>query len=220
MRYKLKTLIITGGRFNQEFAVLFLEQNKYDYIIAVDRGERYCRQIGLTPDMVIGDYDTRGTEGLSEYKTTKTQVIVLQPEKDDTDTEAAIQQAIKRGNSFDIIGAMGGRMDHFLGNIHNLKLALDKNIQARLINENNIIWLEKNNFTIDKNNCPLKYMSFMPFDGEVKGLTLKGFKYPLDGFNLKPGTSRCISNELVDQQGVIEFQQGCLIVLNTQDSYF
>ena len=88
---------------------------------------------------------------------------------------------------------------------------------ARLIDEGNIIYLKNSSFEINEDECIGKYISFIPFAGVVKGIKLKGFKYLLDGYNLKPGASRCISNELVEAKGVVEFDEGCLIVVNSSD---
>lgn len=213
----MRTLIITGGSFQREFAVSFLKQNSYDYIISVDNGERYARELGLIPDLLIGDFDTRGRDGLEEYERLGKTVHKLTPEKDDTDTEAAIREAVHRGNPVDILCGTGGRIDHLLGNIHNLKIAMDAGVEARLIDAANVIMLKKESFSLKKCDFSKQYVSFMPFSGEVTDLTLKGFKYPLNGYYLKPGISICISNELVEEVGVVSFTHGCLIVMNTSD---
>lgn len=212
----MKTLIISGGRFDEKFAVSFLARNKYDYVIAVDNGGlSYASRLGIVPDLAIGDYDTTGVYVPETDICTRT--IRLIPEKDDTDTEAALNKAVELGHDIDIICATGGRIDHFLANIHNLKIALDAGINARIVDAGNIVCLKNSNFSMKRSDYPGKYVSFVPFDGPVTGLKLKGFKYPLDGYTLKPGISRCISNEFIDDTGYVEFDGGCLIVINSSD---
>lgn len=213
----MRTLIISGGRFDEEFAVSFLEENKYDYIIAVDGGVDYAERMGVIPNLIVGDFDTFTTDGLSEYERRGVIIRRFNPEKDDTDTEIAVREAVMLGNDTDIIGATGGRIDHLLANIHNMKIALDAGVNMRLVDEGNIIYLKDRDFTIATKDCRGKYISFVPFSGEVTGMYLEGFKYPLNDYTLKPGASRCVSNELAADYGVVKIGAGCLIVINSRD---
>lgn len=213
----MRTLIISGGRFDEKFAVSFLKENKYDYIIAVDGGTVYAECLGIIPNLIVGDFDTYATIGIKEYEKKGIVVRRFNPEKDDTDTEIAVREAVTIGYDTDVICATGGRIDHLLANIHNMKIALDAGVNMRLVDEGNIVYLKDKNFTVKATECNGKYVSFVPFGGEVTGITLKGFKYPLNGYTLKPGASRCISNELLCGEGIVEFDRGCLIVINSRD---
>lgn len=216
----MRTLIITGGSFDREFAASFLAKNSYGYVIAVDNGLSYARELGVFPDMIVGDMDTHGKADIEEYRARGAQIIALEPEKDDTDTERAVREAVGIGSDIDILCATGGRIDHLLASIHNLKLALDAGLNARIIDRGNIIFLRNKSFSLRRAECPKKYISFVAFSGEVTGIILKGFKYPLDGYDLKPGISRCISNELTEDEGTVRFDEGedrCLIVINSSD---
>ena len=186
----MRTLIITGGSFDRAFAASFYKKNIYDYVIAVDGGLDYCTESGIRPDMIVGDFDTHGNDDLDGYVREGITVRRFMPEKDDTDTEIAIHEAVKRGNETD----------------------------ARLVSADNIVFLENKPFEITREYFPLKYVSFVPFAGEVTGMKLKGFKYPLDGYTLKPGYSRCISNELTDDTAYVSMDSGILIAINSADS--
>lgn len=217
----MRTLIITGGSFDREFAASFMAKNSYDHVIAVDNGLSYARALGVCPDIIVGDMDTHGTGDIEEYRAKGAEVIALEPEKDDTDTERAVREAVKIGADMDILCATGGRLDHLLANIHNLKIAVDAGLNARIADKCNIIFLQNKSFVIERSQCPKKYISFVTFAGEVTGIKLKGFKYPLDGYTLKPGISRCISNELTEDKGTVCFDEGedrCLIVINSSDN--
>ena len=213
----MKILIISGGRFDEKFAASFLKNNKFDRIIAVDNGGiKSAEKLGIVPDMAIGDFDTE-ISGETVHNEAK-ETVKLIPEKDDTDTEAAIRKAIELGGEdIDIICATGGRIDHLLANIHCMKIALDAGVNARMIDAGNTVFLKNKGFAMRREEYPGKYVSFVPFDGIVSGLKLKGFKYPLDGYDLKPGISRCISNEFKEDTGYIDFENGCLIVINSSD---
>lgn len=213
----MKVLIISGGRFNKEFAVSFLEKNKYDYTIAVDHGLDYCESLSIIPNMIVGDFDSAKKTEMDYYKNNGVEIRQFMPEKDDTDTEIAIREAIRLGADMDILCATGGRLDHMLANIHNLHIALCSGFFARIIDESNVIYLKDSDFVINREDCIGKYISFIPFDGTVKNLKLKGFKYPLSGYDLKPGASRCVSNELNSPVGEVSLSDGCLIVINSLD---
>lgn len=216
----MRTLIITGGSFDREFAASFMAKNSYGYVIAVDNGLSYARELDVFPDMIVGDMDTHGKADIEEYRARGAQIIALEPEKDDTDTERAVREAVRIGADMDILCATGGRIDHLLASIHNLKIALDAGLDARIIDRGNIIFLRNKSFSVRRGECPKKYISFVAFSGEVTGIILKGFKYPLDGYALKPGISRCISNELTEDGGTVLFDEGedrCLIVINSSD---
>ena len=62
-----------------------------------------------------------------------------------------------------------------------------------------------------------KYISFLPLSGEVKKITLTGFKYPLYEKDIDVGTSLCISNELTGPEGTIDFESGILICIQSHD---
>lgn len=211
----MRTLIISGGRFQENFAVSFLKKRQYDYIIAVDRGAEYAEKLNLMPDVIVGDFDSYHGRCGRMFENAK--IETYNPEKDNTDTEIAMRLAVKRKNPIDIICATGGRIDHFLGNIHILKIADDNGIEAFMVDEGNKVFLESHSFTMKKSEYEGKYVSFMPFCGTVTGMKLKGFKYTLDGYDLKPGLTRCISNEITDEEACIEFKDGCLIVINSSD---
>ena len=113
-----------------------------------------------------------------------------------------------------IIGAIGTRIDHTLANIHILKEPLEKNIKCNILNENNNITLI-NETTVLKNKYP--YISLMPLTTTVEGITLKGFKYTLNNATMKIGESIGVSNEQIEEEGIIEMEKGILIVIQSRD---
>lgn len=212
----MKILIIAGGKFEYKFAVSFLEKNKYDYVIAVDKGLEYAKKLALVPDLWLGDFDSVCHKDLGK-EFSHMEILSFNCEKDETDVELAINKAVEMKGDFDIICGTGGRMDHFFGMIHNLKRATDVGLVGRIVDSSNVIALKKEDFEIKRNNFNGKYVSFMPFGGGVTNLKLKGFKYTLDGYDLKPGESRCISNELADDVAAVSFDSGYLLVIESLD---
>ena len=212
----MKILIIAGGKFEYKFAVSFLEKNKYDYVIAVDKGLEYAKKLSVVPDLWLGDFDSVSYKELgAEFP--QMEIQSFNSEKDETDTELAVNKAVQLKGDFDIICGMGGRMDHFFGVIHNLKRATDVGLVGRVVDSSNVIALKKETFEIKKKEFSGKYISFMPFCGKVANLKLKGFKYTLEGYDLKPGESRCISNELENDVATVSFDNGYLLVIESLD---
>lgn len=108
-------------------------------------------------------------------------------------------------------------MDHALANIHILKYALDLGIDCKILDNYNKIYLLKNNLTLFKDTVYGKYVSLIPLTTTVEGLTLTGFKYPLNNYCLSIGKSLGISNELIQNIATIEFTNGILIIVESKD---
>lgn len=213
-----KVLIITGGSIDEAFLIKLVDINQYSEIIAADHGLLAGDQLNLPLDFIVGDFDSVPKEIIEKYQRNNIPIITFPIEKDKTDTELAIDLAIEHhAQSIDIVGATGSRLDHTLANMHLLTIPLNKGIEAHIIDANNKLYLKKENFAIQKNNQYGDYISFLPFHGDVKDLSLRGFKYPLDNVTLSAGESLCISNELIDDIGEVHFSQGTLMVFETKD---
>ncbi|MBQ6992766.1 MAG: thiamine diphosphokinase [Clostridia bacterium] len=111
---------------------------------------------------------------------------------------------------------MGSRIDHTLANINILMEPLKKNIECKIVNENNEIRLIKKVIEIKKDDN-YKYVSLLPLTTTVEKVTLKGFKYSLDKANLKIGESIGVSNEQVEELATIDMEKGILILIRSKD---
>ena len=213
------TLIISGVNLNLTFANRYLRNHTFTRIISVDNGLSYVQQLGITPDIIIGDFDTAKKELVDDYKKkSEISYCQLNPEKDATDTEAAIDLAIQYGSlKVVILGAMGGRFDHTLGNLQMLYKLKQHNIKGYLLDEQNKIYVITHGIEIHKEKQSGKYISLLPFTESVSGLTLIGFKYPLKQYDLCCGTSIGVSNEIIDEVGKISFDSGVLVVIESND---
>lgn len=210
-----KTLIITGGTINEQFLANEINNN-YKNIIAVDKGLETAKNLNLRINHIIGDFDSVNKKVLQEYQN-KLEIHKLNPEKDYTDTHMALKLAINlKSNDITIVGWSGTRIDHCLGNVQILKEALENNVLCRLKNETNEVELI-NKHTILTKNDNFKYISLIPLTTEAKGITLKGFKYPLYKATLKIGQSIGISNEIVENKATIEIAEGILILIKSKD---
>lgn len=161
------------------------------------------------------------------------------PEKDYTDTDIALKLAIdyceraaeaaqepgdkqyscQQGMDSEIwiLGATGTRLDHVLANISMLLLPFKRGIRAWIVDAHNRICLVSGKRVIEKSKSFGKYLSLIPLTPEISGVTLTGVKYPLRDHTVLLGESLCVSNEITQEQAVIEVKEGIAVVLETRD---
>ena len=215
----MKALIVTGGKLEKEFLLKTIKEREFEIIIAVDNGLKILNEININPQHIVGDFDTVKREILEKYKENKSiKIHEFNPIKDNTDTDIAIRLAIElKSGEITIIGGIGTRIDHVLGNIHVLKYALDSNIKCKIIDENNEIQLINKTTILKKKDITKKYISLIPLTEKVEHINLKGFKYELKNGTLAMGSSLGISNEISKEEAIIEFDNGILIMINSKD---
>ena len=222
----IDTIIVSGGMIQKDFALDFIKKLRAErngeklVLMAADRGLDFFRETGLIPDIADGDFDSVSGAGKAYLESlSHTEIIQLQPEKDDTDTQSTLNLAIKRGaKSILILGATGGRMDHLLGNLGLLTLGKIKGVKVALADAQNYICLAENGKVLKKDRQFGKYVSFFPVGGSVQGLTLKGFKYPLKDYQLTVADcGLTVSNEIQEDQAEISYKGGSLLMIMSQD---
>lgn len=186
-------------------------------LIGVDGGALVLVNQGIIPDVAIGDFDSIEA---GEYQTLQkvcSKVIKLPCEKNETDTEVAIEYAIALGvTEIYIYGAMGGRIDHTLANIRLLLQFSQAKVRIYIVDQTNSLCLLSNGYH-EFLRPAHQYISFFAFETTVKGLTLRGLKYPLTNYELTQGDIRCISNEVLEQEFSLSFEDGYLLMINSRD---
>lgn len=217
-------VIVAGGDIDEKFTGGFIEDLDESslFIIACDKGYDACERMGIKPDILIGDFDS-ASDGVSKRaKDAGAQVIELNPVKDDTDTEAALDLAIERTTEEDdifLFGATGTRIDHVLGNVSLLGKAHRAGRVVSMLDPHNSIQMigPGETYIIEEDYKFGKYISVFPYMGPVKGLNMTGFKYPVtDGF-IEGFSTLTVSNELVEDEGTITIEEGLLIVIESAD---
>ena len=213
-----KVLIITGGWIEDTFLSDRVKCEQYNMIIAADHGLIAADRLNVPLDFIVGDFDSVPETILEKYRARSIPIHIFPPEKDKTDTEIAIELAIMHhATSIDIVGATGSRLDHVLGNIHLLMLPMQLDVDTCIIDPNNKIYLKNKSFTFQKEKQYGNFVSLLPFRDKVSGLTLKGFKYPLNSITYITGSSLGISNEIKDEKATVEISDGILLVFETKD---
>lgn len=215
----MQCLIITGGSIEYNFAIKYIEERMWDYIICADAGMKFCHEAEILPDLILGDFDSVDEESYEYFKTVCPERMEQFPtHKDETDTELALLRAIEAGaDAVTMIGATGTRLDHVMGNIQMLKLALDRQVSCQIVDAHNRIRMVQGEVTLKKADQFGKYVSLLPFTPEATGITLKGFAYEVEDFTLVSGTARGVSNELDAETATIHCKDGILLVIESRD---
>lgn len=215
----MKFLIVSGGEATDEFVEEVIKKGGFDVILAADSGMDFLYRTQILPDIIVGDFDSVEPKVLDFFREKEQiDICVLNPVKDDTDTEFAIREAIRRGaTDITIIGGTGTRLDHVLGNISLLGIGLEEHVSIELLDAHNRIRMTDHSVILKKKQQYGKYLSLIPYSGEVTGVTLKGVKYPLCDYTMGGFNSLGISNEIVDDEASIELTSGQLLVIESRD---
>ena len=217
----MRTVIISGGRIERDFALSFLENETFEQFIAVDNGLRFCYDNQIKPTWIVGDFDTAAPE-LVEYYQTQTDIPIrrFNPVKDSTDSQIAIELALELGSSeITLLGGTGTRMDHVLGNIQSLMLAKKKGVSCVILDEYNRIQLIDGKTRLKKSEQYGKYVSLLPLTTKVTGVDLTGFKFNLTGhtFTSTGSAGLGVSNEIIEDTAEIRVKSGIFVLIESRD---
>lgn len=222
----IDTIIVSGGSIDKMFALDFLKNTVAEagtqkvMLVAADKGYEFFLTEGITPDLAVGDFDSLSEKGKKALQTAEgMEVIYLKPEKDDSDTQSALNFAIERGaKQVAILGATGTRMDHMLANLGLFMMAKEKGISISIVDANNYMKLIPSGTILERDSQFGTYVSFFPLGGDVEGLTLTGFKYGLDGYHLRTRDSGLtVSNEIQEEKAEITYTKGNLLMIMSRD---
>ncbi|WP_195970173.1 thiamine diphosphokinase [Clostridium thermobutyricum] len=213
----MDVLIVSGG--TEPSKELLLEyKNKASFIIGVDKGCNVLYKYNITPNLIVGDFDSGDLKVVDYFKNTGIEVRKYSTHKDYTDTHLAYNIAKELGDvkKIYLLGATGTRFDHSLGNLGLFLNSLEDEIYLEIVDDNNIMFIVDKKTTIK--NRKNKVLSFHGLSDEVKNFTIKNAKYELERYNLKLLEPRAICNEFLDGEDVqIDFDSGKILVMLTND---
>lgn len=188
-----------------------------DFLIAVDGGLHHLQQMGLKPDLVIGDLDSISPEDMEYLRSAKIPTQKFPVEKDETDLELAIQAARATGSRWiRIAAALGGRLDQTLGNISLLLDPCLADLDIRLEDGLEEVWLFRRETQID--GQPGDLVSLLPLGQSVPGVETQNLQYPLRAETLYPHKTRGISNVMLTGKASVRIASGSLLCIHTRTS--
>ncbi|MEA3428165.1 MAG: thiamine diphosphokinase [Thermodesulfobacteriota bacterium] len=188
-----------------------------DLLIAADGGARYYQAIGITPAVVIGDFDSLDSDELNKLQSSGVEIIRYPARKDQTDLELALRLAVDRGaDEIVVFGALGARWDMSISNILLLTLPEFSGVKLNFIEEKQEIALLRGGEKFTLNGEKGDIVSLTAFDQKVKGIILSGLEYPLKDGMLRLGSTRGISNVLVENTATVCLEKGLLFCVHTR----
>lgn len=219
-----KTLILTGGDINLEFAKNYCSKHVFHTVFAVDGGLKAADRLSIIPDYIVGDFDTVSPLLLYKYENMENITIErFKPEKDFTDTQIAVMKAIEENSfSIHILGGTGSRLDHTIANIQLLQSALECGIEAMIVSETNRIRLlgdKRKHIVLNKEDSMYKYVSLIPLSEKVSSVTTMGMKYNVSNFDfcIDKNISMGVSNEIKESKAEIKITDGKLLLIESND---
>ena len=179
--------------------------NPSDVIIAADGGLTHVQQLGLEPDVILGDFDSLG------YIPQNSAVFPV--EKDDTDAMLAARRGLELScDRFLFYGALEGpRMDHAVANFQTLQFLADRGARGILVGKDTWVTILKNG-TLTLPPLEEGIVSVFCMGADAKGVTIRGLQYELEGGTLTAGFPLGVSNHMVGRPGEITVEQGSLLI--------
>lgn len=208
----MKSYILTGGVIHPDN--IHITPAGGDLIIAADSGLLHAASLGLSPSVVVGDYDSLGQTPRAEPGV---EVITVPAEKDETDTQLAVRIALSRGaDEIHIVGGLSGRLDHTLSNLAILEELANQKVRAIIEDGQNRVRLLRNDSTILPRSA-YAYVSLLALDPLVRGVEIDGVKYPLKGAKLTRSLGYAVSNEITGNCCFIAVRRGALLIVESRD---
>ena len=179
-------------------------------VVCADGGAGIAESLKIPFSLTIGDGDSGG-----HVRNNKD--ISLPPEKDVTDTHAAVDLLLQQGcRTVVICCCTGGRLDHELANILLLEHIYTQKAQGCLIDGQNEVVYAKAPFEAAVDAGGYQYLSIIPLDDRLTGVDMTGFKYPLHNHTVVRGDSLTVSNEPLEG-AQIKIRSGRALVIVSRD---
>jgi thiamine pyrophosphokinase len=208
----MKALVVAGGPL--QGADLRSLAGGANIVLAADSGARSALGAGVQPDVVVGDMDSLDASTLALLEGAGCEIVRAPTRKDETDLELALRLALQRGASeIDIAGALGGRIDHTLGNIHLLAMPELAGARVRILDGATEVTLARRSETV--RGTPGDLVSLIPLTETVLGIRTEHLEYPLRSEPLVMGAARGISNVLTAPEARVHLDAGLLLVVVT-----
>ena len=211
-----------------------------DRIYCADGGLRHAAQLGITPDLILGDFDSADPGMLEQYKISGAPFETHPADKDFTDTELAAERAVLDGCGVILVfGAFGARIDHAYTNLQMLYKFASRGVRMALADSYGAaaVLLPGAELRIDAREPVASLLgygesetlraandgagavfkdlkiSLLPIGGPARGVRASGLKYKLDGADFEKFYTSGVSNEFTGNTASIELGEGALLVM-------
>lgn len=189
----MRRCVIVGGADINNYDYIRKQLSVDDFVVYCDSGLKHLEALRISPSLIVGDFDSHENPHLD------VETIVLPCEKDDTDTVFAVKEAIKRGfGDFILIGVIGARFDHSLGNVSILLYLDSQGIKGKIIDDYSEMELVSSEPAFIDDSY--SFFSLLNVSGTARGITIENAKYPLNNAEITCEYQYGISNEVLSGQ--------------------
>lgn len=224
---KMQRCVIIGAAPIQNYKKIRSFLHDDDFFIVCDGGLNHLQNLKITPNLIVGDFDSYPKVMLDSSKHNsasacflypQVETIVLPCEKDDTDSVFALKAALARGfKDFLFIGMVGARFDHSLANLSLLLLCYEKNLRSLMLDDFSEMQI------VGKKNVEISneydYFSLITITGKASGITIRNAKYPLENAEIVPSNNQLgISNEVIGEKASVCVKSGILLLVKVWKS--
>jgi thiamine pyrophosphokinase len=203
----MERCVIVGGADISCYEYIKSQIRDDDFFIYCDGGLKHMEKLDRKPGLIVGDFDSHEDPHMD------IETITLPCEKDDTDTYFAVKEAIKRGYAdFLLIGVVGNRFDHTMGNISILLYLDSRGKKGMIIDDYSVMQIVSDEpVYIDDS---YSYFSLLNISGTAKGIDITGAKYPLENGEITPEYQYGISNEVLPGKAAgVSVKEGRLLLV-------
>ena len=194
------------------------EALEHDFIIAVDGAAHTARKLRIAPDVICGDFDSLHIETARVEFPDAT--FVSTPDQNLADLEKAVRFALeKEPVEITILGALGGRLDHTLGNL-SLLLRYSSQTRISLKDDEGVYFaLSGSPETPSRKQIQTNIgdtISLIAFVSETI-VSVRGVQWELENFPLEIGTHG-VSNVAIGDSVVVSVCSGSVFVCHRPSS--
>lgn len=203
----MKRCVVVGGADINNYDYIQSRLCEDDFIVFCDSGLKHLEALKVKPSLIVGDFDSHDNPHLD------VETIVLPCEKDDTDTVFAVKEAIKRGfDDFLLIGVVGARLDHTLGNVSILLYLESIGKKGIVIDDYSEMEIVSNEPAYIEDSYA--FFSLLNISGTARGIKIENAKYPLDESEITCKYQYGISNEVLrGKKAMVSVKEGDLLLV-------
>jgi thiamine pyrophosphokinase len=182
-------------------------------VIAADGGLQRALDSGLSPAVLVGDLDSVSPAHLEGFRASGGQINEHPTDKNQTDLELAIDLA-EPGTELVVVGGDGAdRFDHLLGELAHIAHRAGAFASVTIHYPPSVVRVLTSGRSVSIDGEPGSIVSLVAPLGTAYGVTATGVRWPLDGEDLRAGSTRGLSNQFVDTRAEISLDQGTLLVV-------
>ena len=209
----MRRCVIIGGADIGRYRRIRAHLQRDDFYICCDSGLKHREGLGIVPDLIVGDFDSHANPHLP------VETLVLPREKDDTDTVFAAKEALARGfRQFLLLGVIGGRLDHTLGNLSLLLMLHARGVPAVALDDYSEMQIVADKPVLVEDRYP--FFSLLNISGLARGVTIRNAKYPLLNAEITCEYQYGISNEVLPgRTAEVSVREGRLLLIKVLPEY-